>query len=158
MPARSQPGKLADIVLVEGNPLENIGEALKVRRVIANGRSYTLEELLKGRQALADARDASGRHADLPRPLGTGESDRDARTLRGPPAPGRTLARHRCAGTTGDDGRTLRESVGAVDELEPDAVRDRRADDARDPATRSAGPDDGIARTPPQWRYAPITT
>ncbi|MBP7776962.1 MAG: PD40 domain-containing protein [Acidobacteria bacterium] len=43
-------GKLADIVLVEGNPLEDIGAALNVKRVIANGRSYTLEELLKGRQ------------------------------------------------------------------------------------------------------------
>ena len=44
------PGKLADIVLVEGNPLQDIGAALNVRRVIANGRSYTLDELLKGRQ------------------------------------------------------------------------------------------------------------
>ncbi len=44
------PGKLADIVLVEGNPLQDIGAALNVRLVIANGRSYTLDELLKGRQ------------------------------------------------------------------------------------------------------------
>jgi Tol biopolymer transport system component len=43
-------GKLADIVLVDGNPLVNIGDALNVRRVISNGRAYTLEELLKGRQ------------------------------------------------------------------------------------------------------------
>ena len=43
-------GKLADIVLVEGNPLVNIGDALNVKRVISNGRTYTLEELLKGRQ------------------------------------------------------------------------------------------------------------
>lgn len=43
-------GKLADIVLVEGNPLVNIGDALNVKRVIANGRAYTLDELLKGRQ------------------------------------------------------------------------------------------------------------
>ena len=43
-------GKLADIVLVDGNPLEDIGAALNVKHVIANGRSYTLEELLKGRQ------------------------------------------------------------------------------------------------------------
>lgn len=40
-------GKLADIVLVDGNPLENIGNALNVKHVIANGRSYTLEQLLK---------------------------------------------------------------------------------------------------------------
>ncbi len=43
-------GKLADIVLVDGNPLEDIGAALNVKHVIANGRSYTLDELLKGRQ------------------------------------------------------------------------------------------------------------
>jgi hypothetical protein len=42
-------GKLADIVLVEGNPLQDIGAALNVKRVIANGRSYTMDELLKGR-------------------------------------------------------------------------------------------------------------
>jgi Tol biopolymer transport system component len=42
------PGKLADIVLVEGNPLENIADAHKVKRVIANGRMFTLEDLLSG--------------------------------------------------------------------------------------------------------------
>ncbi|HEX4636397.1 MAG TPA: amidohydrolase family protein, partial [Rhizomicrobium sp.] len=43
------PGKLADIVLVEGNPLENIADAQKVKRVIANGRMFSLEELLSGK-------------------------------------------------------------------------------------------------------------
>jgi Tol biopolymer transport system component len=43
------PGKLADIVLVEGNPLENIADTQKVRRVIANGRMFTLEDLLSGK-------------------------------------------------------------------------------------------------------------
>jgi len=43
------PGKLADIVLVEGNPLDNIADAQKVRRVIANGRMFTLEDLLSGK-------------------------------------------------------------------------------------------------------------
>ena len=43
------PGKLADIVLVEGNPLENIADAHKVKRVIANGRMFTLEDLLSGK-------------------------------------------------------------------------------------------------------------
>ena len=43
------PGKLADIVLVEGNPLENIANAHKVRRVIANGRMFTIEDLLSGK-------------------------------------------------------------------------------------------------------------
>ena len=43
------PGKLADIILVEGNPLENIANAHKVRRVIANGRMFTIEDLLSGK-------------------------------------------------------------------------------------------------------------
>ena len=44
-----EPGKLADLVMVEGNPLENIANAHKVRRVIANGRLFGLEELVKNR-------------------------------------------------------------------------------------------------------------
>ncbi len=43
-----EPGKLADIVFVDGNPLEDIANAHKVKRVIANGRLYELEDLLKG--------------------------------------------------------------------------------------------------------------
>ncbi len=43
------PGKLADIVLVEGNPLENIADTANVRRVIANGRMFTLEDLVSGK-------------------------------------------------------------------------------------------------------------
>jgi Tol biopolymer transport system component len=43
-----EPGRLADIVIVEGNPLENIASAHKVKRVIANGRLYELDDLLKG--------------------------------------------------------------------------------------------------------------
>ncbi len=42
-------GKLADIVLVDGNPLQDIGAALNVKRVIANGRAHTLEDLLSGK-------------------------------------------------------------------------------------------------------------
>jgi imidazolonepropionase-like amidohydrolase len=43
------PGKLADIVLVDGNPLQNISDTTKVRRVIANGRMFTLEDLVSGK-------------------------------------------------------------------------------------------------------------
>lgn len=43
-----EPGKLADIVLVEGNPLEDIAAAHKVKRVIANGRVFEIEDLLRG--------------------------------------------------------------------------------------------------------------
>jgi len=43
-----EPGKLADLVMVDGNPLEDIASAHKVKRVIANGRLFELDELLRG--------------------------------------------------------------------------------------------------------------
>jgi imidazolonepropionase-like amidohydrolase len=43
-----EAGKLADIVIVDGNPLQDIANAHKVKRVIANGRLYELDDLLKG--------------------------------------------------------------------------------------------------------------
>jgi Tol biopolymer transport system component len=42
-----EPGKLADLVMVEGNPFQKIEDVYKVRRVILNGRVYELEDLLK---------------------------------------------------------------------------------------------------------------
>ena len=42
-----ETGKLADLVVVEGNPLQNIHDARAVRVVIANGKVYELENLLK---------------------------------------------------------------------------------------------------------------
>ncbi|HEY4076849.1 MAG TPA: amidohydrolase family protein [Rhizomicrobium sp.] len=44
-----QPGKLADIVLVEGNPLEDIANTRHIKRVIANGRMFMQEDLLSGK-------------------------------------------------------------------------------------------------------------
>jgi imidazolonepropionase-like amidohydrolase len=41
-----EPGKLADIVIVDGDPLADIANAHKVKRVIANGRVYDLNQLL----------------------------------------------------------------------------------------------------------------
>ena len=43
-----ETGKLADLVIVEGNPLEDISHTRRVKRVIANGRVYELEALIKG--------------------------------------------------------------------------------------------------------------
>jgi imidazolonepropionase-like amidohydrolase len=41
-----EPGKLADLVIVEGNPLEDIANAHHVKRVIANGQVFDMEDLL----------------------------------------------------------------------------------------------------------------
>jgi hypothetical protein len=42
-----ESGKLADLVIVEGNPLEDIANAHHVKRVIANGRLFNMDDLLK---------------------------------------------------------------------------------------------------------------
>lgn len=39
-------GKLADIVLIDGDPRKDIAATYRVKQVIANGRPYTVEELL----------------------------------------------------------------------------------------------------------------
>src|SRR4051812_18837653 len=44
-------GKLADLVIVDGDPLVSVANAHKVRRVIANGRVYDLEQLIDRRTA-----------------------------------------------------------------------------------------------------------
>jgi Tol biopolymer transport system component len=41
-------GRLADLVAVDGNPLDDITHTHRVRIVIANGRAYTVESLLSG--------------------------------------------------------------------------------------------------------------
>lgn len=40
-------GKIANISIVEGNPLENIRDTQRVKYVLMNGKTYTIEELLK---------------------------------------------------------------------------------------------------------------
>ena len=51
-----EPGKLADLVFVEGNPLEDISSAYKVRRVMANGRVFELKDLLASASTRPDSR------------------------------------------------------------------------------------------------------
>jgi Tol biopolymer transport system component/imidazolonepropionase-like amidohydrolase len=46
-----EAGKLADLVIVDGDPLANVANAHKVRRVIANGRVYEMEQLIKSGSA-----------------------------------------------------------------------------------------------------------
>ena len=41
-----EAGKLADLVIVDGDPLANIANTHRVRRVIANGRVYDMEQLI----------------------------------------------------------------------------------------------------------------
>jgi imidazolonepropionase-like amidohydrolase len=43
-----EAGRLADLVVVEGDPLANIADAHNVKRVIANGRVYEMNQLLTG--------------------------------------------------------------------------------------------------------------
>jgi Tol biopolymer transport system component len=42
-----EPGKLADLVIVDGDPLADIANTHKVKRVIANGRAYEMKDLLR---------------------------------------------------------------------------------------------------------------
>ncbi len=42
-----EPGKLADIDIVDGNPLQNITDMTKIAGVMVNGRYYTPDELMK---------------------------------------------------------------------------------------------------------------
>jgi Tol biopolymer transport system component len=55
-------GKLADLVMVDGNPLEKISATYKVKQVVANGRLYDVATLVKGPPTAAAA-SATGRNA-----------------------------------------------------------------------------------------------
>jgi imidazolonepropionase-like amidohydrolase len=40
-----EPGKRADLILIDGNPLEDISNLRKVSKVITNGRQYDSKKL-----------------------------------------------------------------------------------------------------------------
>jgi imidazolonepropionase-like amidohydrolase len=40
-------GKLADLVVVDGNPLVDIADTRRVRQVVKHGEVYSVEQLLK---------------------------------------------------------------------------------------------------------------
>jgi hypothetical protein len=42
-----EPGKLADLVMVAGDPLRDIRDAARVERVMVNGRTFTIPQLLE---------------------------------------------------------------------------------------------------------------
>jgi hypothetical protein len=43
-----EAGKLADLIVLDGNPLDDIAATVKVRRVVANGRFYEVGDLVNG--------------------------------------------------------------------------------------------------------------
>jgi imidazolonepropionase-like amidohydrolase len=43
-----EAGKLADLIVVEGDPLADIAALHKVKRVVANGRPYEVSDLVAG--------------------------------------------------------------------------------------------------------------
>jgi imidazolonepropionase-like amidohydrolase len=45
-----EAGKLADIIMIDGDPLANIADTTKVRKVMANGRVYDAAQLAAARQ------------------------------------------------------------------------------------------------------------
>jgi Tol biopolymer transport system component/imidazolonepropionase-like amidohydrolase len=51
-----EPGKLADLVIVDGNPLVNIRDTSKVRKVIKDGELFTIEDLLNVPRATTEHR------------------------------------------------------------------------------------------------------
>ena len=43
-----EAGKLADLIVIEGDPLADIAALHKVKRVVANGRPYEVSDLVAG--------------------------------------------------------------------------------------------------------------
>jgi imidazolonepropionase-like amidohydrolase len=42
-----EAGKLADLIAIDGDPIANIANTTKVKKVVANGRVYDVAELVK---------------------------------------------------------------------------------------------------------------
>jgi hypothetical protein len=57
------PGKIADLVLLEGNPLEDISNTRKIAGVVVNGRFFAKPDL---QQMLAAAESAANRNSRVP--------------------------------------------------------------------------------------------
>lgn len=43
-----EPGRLADLVIVDGNPLQDVAATYRVAWVVANGRLFSRQELVQG--------------------------------------------------------------------------------------------------------------
>jgi imidazolonepropionase-like amidohydrolase len=44
-----EPGKLADLAFIDGDPLQNIKDLRRVRRVMKDGNVYDVSSLVAGR-------------------------------------------------------------------------------------------------------------
>ena len=42
-----EPGKLADLIAIDGDPIADIAATYRVKKVVANGRSYDVAQLVK---------------------------------------------------------------------------------------------------------------
>jgi imidazolonepropionase-like amidohydrolase len=42
-----EAGKLADLIAIDGDPIANIANTTKVKKVVANGRVYDVADLVK---------------------------------------------------------------------------------------------------------------
>ena len=45
-----EPGKIADLIAIDGDPIANIASTYKVKKVVANGRAYDVAELIARKQ------------------------------------------------------------------------------------------------------------
>ena len=45
-----EAGKLADLITLDGDPLANIANTVKVKKVVANGRVYDVAQLVATKQ------------------------------------------------------------------------------------------------------------
>ena len=56
-----EPGKIADLIMIRGNPLDNVANTANVEIVMKNGFTYTVDEILRPYQTGAGARARDGR-------------------------------------------------------------------------------------------------
>src|SRR5690606_2036917 len=61
------PGKVADIVIVDGNPAQRIGDLRNVQQVMLAGRLYESETLLRALRTAQESRRSAGRWNDAGR-------------------------------------------------------------------------------------------
>ena len=56
-----EPGKIADLIMIRGNPLDNVANTANVEIVMKNGFTYTIDDILRPYEAHSSASAADGR-------------------------------------------------------------------------------------------------